>query len=121
MKIIPTFTGELRKSSSNLWAVCYAEDDEDGKHRDIFSKLFEQWVDRTYLLKFFKQNVADLAIPFWNGISIAKAIEQVFDEALDFENELRAIELKSPGYENYALQDIFHQLHKHEFSLKPQF
>jgi hypothetical protein len=121
MKIIPTFIQGIRTPTCNLWAACYPEDYENGRPRDIFSKLFEQWHDDAYLSNFFKQNDADLASPYWNGISIDEATDQVQDEALDFEKELRSIEFKMPGYESYTLQDIFHQLHKHEFSLKPQF
>ena len=121
MKIVPTFT-KSKKRPSNLWAACYLEDyEENGKPRSIFSKLFDCWNDRSYLLSFFKKHKADLASPYWKGLSIAEAIDQVVDEALDFENELKHIELQLPGYENYTLQDIFHQLHKHEFSLKPHF
>lgn len=122
MKIIPTFEQNARTRPCSLWTACYEEDcDARGKPRDIFSKLFERWNDHIYLLKFFKQNECDLADPFWNGISIIEARDQVVDEALDFEVELKNIELQMPGYEDYTMQDIFHQLHKHEFSLKPQF
>jgi hypothetical protein len=122
MKIVPIFTQRLRTTPCNLWAACYIEDYyPNGIPRDVFSKLFEQWNDETYLSIFFHQHVTDLAAPFWNGISIDEAKDQILDEALDFENELKHIELQMPGYENYTLQDIFHQLHKHEFSLKPQF
>ena len=114
MKIVPTFI-KSKIRTSNLWAACYPEDDgENGKPRSVFSKLFECWNDRSYLLDFFKKNKSDLTSPFWNGLSISEAIDQVVDEALDFENELKHIELQLPGYENYTLQDIFHQLHKHE-------
>lgn len=122
MKILPTFTKQSRTTLCNLWAACYEEDcDPNGKPKDIFTKVFELWSDRIYLLNFFKRHEADLASPFWNGISILEAVDQVLDEGLDFENELKNIELQMPGYENFILQDIFHQLHKYEFSLKPQF
>ena len=75
----------------------------------------------SYLLAFFKGNEQDLATPFWKDISIHEAVHQVMDEALDFEEELRSIELQKPGYENGSLQQIFQQLHKYEFALKPQF
>jgi hypothetical protein len=121
MEIISTFIEELRPRLCNLWAVCYEEDYSNGTPKSVFSKLFDQWNDRTYLSKFFKENESDLAHSFWNGMSIDEAKLQVLDEALDFEIELKNIEFKMRGYENCTLQDIFHQLHKHEFSLKPQF
>ena len=122
MKIIPTFVKELRTRPCNLWAACYEEDqDRHGKSLDIFTKVFKLWNDDNYLSVFFHQNASDLAAPFWNGISIDEAKDQILDEALDFEAELKNIELQRPGYEKCTLQDIFHQLHKHEFSLKPQF
>lgn len=118
MKIVSTFGGE----NSKLWTVCYNEDrGQNGRKKDIFSEVFRKWNNEEYLARFFKENESDLKDPFWEGMTIHEAKTQVFDEALDFEIELRNIELRKPGYEECSLQDIFHQLHLHEFSLKPQF
>lgn len=121
MIIIPIFVDEPIKNKCNLWSVCYKDDYQKGKPLDIFSHLFNLWNDDSYLFDFFKEHQEDLASPFWSGMSIDEAIDNVLDEANDFETELRSIELRLPGSEKKQLSDIFQELHKHEYRLKPQY
>lgn len=119
MTIQPTFNARRNPEACDLWAVCYPEHYEEGKPIDILTQLFRLWNDRQFLQEFFKSQQADLATSFWSGISIEQAIEKVMDEAADFEDELMAIEYNQPGYENKSVSDIFEELHKVEFLIKP--
>lgn len=100
-----------------LYAVCYPKDEADGRQVDILSILFDRWADPQHLLEFFKANAADLANPFWKGISINQAVKQVMKERERFEELLWAIETKQPGYETFRFRDLFKPLHKNIYSL----
>lgn len=102
------------KDRCKLWAVRYPEDGDI----DIFRKLFEQWTDTEYLRIFFTSNQSKLQTDFWNYMAVSDAIDQVFDEAYDFETELRGIELGLPGFEDGDLGLIFEQLHESVYQLK---
>ncbi|HVU94845.1 MAG TPA: hypothetical protein VHE34_06450 [Puia sp.] len=101
----------------SLYSVCYPEDKISGRPVDIFQVLFDKWADPQYLLEFFKANAADLANPFWKGITIDQAIKQVLREREWFEDQLYAIETKQPGYEGMSFRDLFKPLHNNIYSL----
>jgi len=100
-----------------LYSVCYPEDQSDGQLNDIFKILFDRWADSEYLLEFFKENYSDLATPFWNGMTIDQAIQQVLFEREDFEYVLWAIETKQPEFEQKSFRDVFKPLHDNIYSL----
>ena len=87
MKIVPIFEGVIKAEECNLWAVIYPEHGEDASN--IFKQLFDLWNDTQYLQNFFISNQKDLLNPIWKGISISDAVDQVLDEAEDFELELK--------------------------------
>jgi hypothetical protein len=101
----------------SFWAACYAEDAADGKQVDIFKKKFELWEDTQYLRNFFRQNLQHLADPYWAGISVSSAIDQVLDEVYDFQLELYKTDMQKPGYEHLTIKDIFKPLHNNEYAL----
>lgn len=118
MKIIPIFEGNIKLNECNLWSVCYPEDRKNAG--TIFRQLFELWNDTEYLQEFFIKNQNNLLNEIWKGISIDEAVDQVLDERLDFESELKKVEAKHPGYENMELSSIFEELHKNEFRFRRQ-
>lgn len=101
----------------DLWAVCYPENKKNGKAIDVFWKTFEDWNDTEYLEDFFFEHEADLADPFWDGISIDEAVDKILDERSHFGNELLSIEQKRPGYEKCSLNNIFNPLHENIYAL----
>lgn len=100
-----------------LYSVCYPEDEISGRPVDVFEILFDKWADTQYLLEFFKANAADLANPFWNGMTVDQAIKQVLGEREWFENQMYAIETRQPGYEEISFRDLFKPLHNNIYSL----
>ncbi len=113
MKIVPIFEGDIKAEDCNLWAVIYPGHGEEASN--VFKQLFDLWNDTQYLQNFFISHQKDLLDPIWKGIAINDAIDQVLDEAEDFELELKYIETKHPGYENTNLDEVFEHLHKNEF------
>ncbi|QZE15008.1 hypothetical protein K4L44_04045 [Halosquirtibacter laminarini] len=69
MKLIPIF-GE------KLCAVEYPED-----HEDIFTKIFESWVNPEYLEEFFENNKEDITKGYYIGYSVESAILKTYDLA----------------------------------------
>lgn len=115
MEIRRIFT---KKGEGRLWAVVCPSSKSEGKKSDVLTELFRQLTDTNYLLQFFTSNRKDLNAPIWNGISIDEAIDKVIEEVNHIEAELYAIELKTPGYENRSLSEIFLPLHEtHEFTI----
>ena len=107
MNFIPTF-----ESQDTLWCACFPEDE----NVDIFSVLFEKWTDIEYLTTFFLDNLDDLKSPYWQGISIDKAIDLVIDEVHDLQEKLICID--SGDSKSISANTIFESLSANEFSLK---
>lgn len=114
MEFHPIFTV---KEECNLWAVCYLAYENNAESNDVFNELFNLWNNTEYLQNFFIEHKNELFTPFWNGMTIDNAVDQVMDEAENFEDELRAIETKEPGYENKSLNQVFEHLHDNIYSL----
>jgi hypothetical protein len=100
-----------------LYSTCYPENKEGGQPVDILSILFDRWSDTEYLVKYFTANQKDFNDPFWKGITIDQAVDQVLKEREQFEHLLWAIETKQPGYEHKSFKDVFKPLHKNIYSL----
>jgi hypothetical protein len=105
-------------NQDSLWAVCYPENQVDGKTQSILKVLLEQWNDTEYLTEFFVANQEKLNTPFWSGISIDDAIDKVIDEAQNLHDELWRVSTKQKGYENCSLSEIFEPLHDNILSLR---
>lgn len=114
MKFVPIFVSE---NDCKLWSVCYPEHQVNGKDRDVFNILFEQWSSRHYLKTFLTNHESDLEDPFWYGTGKTDLIDQIEIEREDFITELYAIETKQSGYENMSLRSIFKKLHTNIYSL----
>ncbi|HLX90805.1 MAG TPA: hypothetical protein VKR32_03935 [Puia sp.] len=119
MEFVSIFVQDPEAEPCGLWSACYPEDCELEGQLDVFQKIFRLWGDTSYLLEFFNNNITDLRTPFWNGMTVDDAIDQVIDEALDFQAQLRCVELQLPPCKNQNFQKIFKQLDKHEFQLRP--
>ncbi len=78
MNFIPIFGS---KEKSELWSVCYPEDQIDNNLKDIYSILMDDlWSDIQYLLRFIKNEVKSEGYDagFWNGISTQELIDKIF-------------------------------------------
>jgi hypothetical protein len=109
------------RAKGYLQAVIYPEDHP----MDIFRKLFNLWNNTQYLLEFFEQQQDKLNTQYCKYLSVDEAIDYVIDEALEFEAELRALETgpENDKIENEnirELSDIFIQLHKGVYALRPE-
>jgi DNA-directed RNA polymerase delta subunit len=110
MKFISIFTNKLE---SNLWAVKY-----QGMRKNVYSMLMEDiWNNVVYLTDFIEENIEHLEHPFWEGLTIDQAIEQISEEKFSLDYELYAIETQKAGYESYTMQDIFKKLHRNIYSI----
>lgn len=97
-----------------LWTICYPED----KGEMIFDLFFDMVNDTQFLFDYFKRNQALLKTPFWNGITIDEAIDQVLDEAFEFELELKCFEIEGPDCAGIHIRQIFEPLDKSEYMLQ---
>jgi hypothetical protein len=121
MKVVSIFAPEQAGNvQPTLWAVCYPEDQTEGQLEayDIFLKLFDQWNDPSYLWSFFNQNIEDLNQPFWQGITIEKAIKKVYDEAGHFEEMLEGVIFQTPKYKGLTIAELFEPYHESEYYFK---
>jgi hypothetical protein len=107
----------VEKGDCRLWSSIGALQGFS-KPVDVFKNLFDQWNDTAYLYQFFQAYAADLADPFWRGMSIDEAIDQVRQEALDFEIELRNMDTGHPAYGPEALSNIFQFFDKDMYLLQ---
>ncbi|MCF1715149.1 hypothetical protein L0U88_10985 [Flavihumibacter sp. RY-1] len=103
-----------KKDREFLWAI---NEKKGKKDIDVFSKLLEDFTNTEYLYEFFKKNQDLLNTPFWEGITIDKAIEKVLDEIYSIELELYSIVNQLPGYQHSSLSDVFVPLHENIYSL----
>ena len=97
MEFVSIFTAGAR----NLWSVVYPENKEN-----VFEIIFNNWNDTEFLIEFFTQNEKELSDPFWQGLSIDQAVNQVLDEAEEFESRLWSIATSQPGWETSKLKDV---------------
>jgi hypothetical protein len=121
MEVVSIFAPEQAGiMQPTLWAVCYPEDQSEGQLEtyDIFSKLFDQWNDPSYLWSFFKENIEDLNRPFWRGISVDQAIKKVYNEAGNFEEILEGVIFQTPEFRGLNISDLFEPYHESEFYFK---
>jgi len=65
---------------------------------DEFSKLFNDWTDIEWLEDFFSKNEADLYRPFWQPMTIEKAVIKTRNEAIQIRDYFKKI-LKKPEEE----------------------
>lgn len=121
MNVVSIFAPEqIKIGQPTLWAACYPEDQMEGdlEPYDIFTKIFDQWNDPSYLWNFFNQNIEDLHQPFWHGLSINKAIKNVYDESGHFEETLEGVILQTPKYKGLTIFDLFEPYHEREYYFK---
>lgn len=117
MNFIPIFES---REKSELWSVCYPEDQIDNNLKDIYSILMDDlWSDIQYLLRFIKNEVKSEGYDasFWNGISTQELIDKILDEIDDFDTELFNADSLSADTQNRRLDKIFIQLHQNIYSL----
>lgn len=117
MQFIPIFGSQEK---SELWSVCYPEDQIDNNLKDIYSILMDDlWSDIQYLLRFIKNEVKSEGYDasFWNGISTQELIDKILDEIDDFDTELFNADSLSVDTHNRRLDNIFIQLHQNIYSL----
>ena len=111
MQIKPIFEDE---TECKLFSICYDGD----RSVDIFRILMNRWSDTNYLYNYFHSNAHLLQVKFWDYLSISDAIDQVMDEASEFEIELRMIERDANNDKNKLLNSIFMPLHEGLYQLK---
>lgn len=87
---------------------------------NIFNQLFDKWTDTKQVREFFDLKVDQLFHSIWDGMTKEEAIDKVLDEAYDFEEQLKCIETREPECEDVSLDDVFEDLHKEGYALKPK-
>lgn len=100
-----------KQNDCPLWSVCYPEQNERGKPKDIFHILLNRWKDTEFLDTFFnKENNEKRLNEYWN-LTIDQAFNRVELESLRYQIELKAVIEQKPGYENFKIKDLFEKLH----------
>lgn len=72
-----------------------------------FDRLFEFWTDPVRLRAFFETHEADLNEPFWEGMTIEKAIFKTRDEAKVLKQKLLAFAEADAQGTSMNLTDLF--------------
>ncbi|CAM3469692.1 hypothetical protein V7S77_02075 [Aquirufa ecclesiirivi] len=111
MKILRTFAISEKKLYSILFDEYLIQTDSDEEPVDEkscheFNRLFNFFTDANLLYEFFVKNEADLKEPFWEGISIEKAILKVRTEAIDLHKKIKKYSIDP----EYTLASLFEPL-----------
>lgn len=84
-----------------------------------FDRLFEFWTDPVRLRAFFETHEADLNEPFWEGMTIEKAIFKTRDEAKVLKQKLLAFAEADAQGTSMNLTDLFSPLSEARFDKIP--